>query len=182
MAKLDLRVNVEPICENISIPELARRVEALENPKPVDIKIYRDNLCARLPVRATPGSSGYDLYCTEKIVMKAFSWKIIPTGLKVKIPDGYELQVRPKSGLALKYGLTVLNAPGTIDSDYRGEIGVIISNGRDEDFAFEAFDKIAQIVCCKVSPINFIEVDEDEFNREDTVNNRGAGGFGSTGR
>lgn len=162
------------------VADLLERVEALETPS-VNVQVLRTKN-AKLPVRATLGSSGYDIFSTERIAVHSFdTGTLIPTGLKVKIPEGYELQVRPKSGLALKYALTVLNTPGTIDSDYRGEIGVIIINHGENDHVFEPHDKIAQLVCCKVSPVNFVEVSEDEYNREDSSNERGTGGFGSTG-
>lgn len=161
------------------VADLLERVEALETPS-VDVQVLRTKN-AKLPVRATAGSSGYDIYSTEHIVVHGHGSVLVPTGLKVKIPEGYELQVRPKSGLALKYALTVLNTPGTIDSDYRGEIGVIIINHGENDHVFEPYAKVAQLVCCKVSPINFVEVSEDEYNREDGSNQRGTGGFGSTG-
>lgn len=166
---------------NRTIEELERRVQSLENPQ-VNIQVLKAKPTSKIPVRATTGSSGYDLYSTERVVVHARSSILVPTGLKVKIPEGYELQVRPKSGIALKYRLTVLNTPGTIDSDYRGEIGVIIVNHSEIDHVFEKYDKIAQIVCCRISPINFVEVTEDEYNKEDSVNERGTGGFGSTGK
>lgn len=159
---------------------IEKRIEALENPR-VDIKVLRVGQNAKLPVRATAGSSGFDIHALDHIVVHENSKTLIPTGLRVKIPDGYELQVRPKSGLALKFGLTVLNTPGTIDSDYRGEIGVIMQNISDTTHVFDAGAKIAQIVCCKVPEVDFIEVDEDEYKRECSVNERGTGGFGSTG-
>lgn len=162
------------------LSKLDKRIKELENPQ-VDIEVLRTK-DAKLPIRATPGSSGYDIYNTKRITVHPDQGGVlIPTGLRMKIPEGYELQVRPKSGLALKLALTVLNSPGTIDSDYRGEIGVIMINHGENDHVFEPYSKIAQIVCCKVSPINFVEVSEDEYNREDSPNERGSGGFGSTG-
>ena len=101
---------------------------------------------------------------------------LVPTGLYLEIPAGLECQVRPRSGLALKKGITVLNTPGTIDSDYRGEVGVILINLSTEIFTIEPNDRIAQLVFCPVIQVTFIETDALESS------DRGAGGFGSTGK
>jgi len=130
-----------------------------------------------VPDYATPFSSGIDLFANiaENVTIKPFQRILIPTGLFIEIPDGYEAQIRPRSGLALKHGLTVLNTPGTIDSDYRGEIQVIIINFGNLDFVVEPGLKIAQMVFSKYEKVEFIEV--DKLNDSP----RGNGGFGHTG-
>lgn len=130
-----------------------------------------------LPVYATIGSSGLDLraFLNKSIVLKPLERYAVPTGLYISIPQGYEAQVRPRSGLAINYGITVLNAPGTIDSDYRGEIKVILINLSDNDFTINNGDKIAQIVFSKYEKIELQLVDElDQTTRN-------SGGFGHTG-
>lgn len=112
----------------------------------------------------------------ESITINPGGRALIPTGLRVAIPEGYEIQVRPRSGLALKNGITLLNTPGTIDADYRGDIGVIVINHGTEPFTIIAGDRIGQIVLNKVERIEWKEVD----NLPDTI--RGEGGFGSTGK
>ncbi len=130
-----------------------------------------------LPKYMTEGSAGMDLYAnvTEDTVLKVGERKLIPTGIMIDIPANYEVQIRPRSGLAYKNGVTVLNAPGTIDSDYRGEINVLLINYGQEDFTIKRADRVAQMVVAKVSVITFEEVDE----LSETV--RGAGGFGHSG-
>lgn len=130
-----------------------------------------------LPGYETVGSSGLDIKANLKEGVKILpgSWKLIPTGFKVQIPSDYELQVRPRSGLANKYGLTILNGPGTIDSDYRGEIGIILVNQGDEPYIISHGDRIAQLVLARVHKLPIIE-----SQLEDSA--RGSGGFGSTGR
>ena len=109
------------------------------------------------------------------VVLKSHARTLVPTGIFFEIPEGYEIQVRPRSGLALKSGISVLNTPGTIDSDYRGELGIILINLSDEDFTIHDGDRIAQIVLSKVERIGFELIDE----LSDTE--RSSGGFGSTG-
>lgn len=128
-----------------------------------------------LPAYQTEGSAGMDLRAGESGEIKAGCFKLIKTGLKMEIPCGYEAQVRPRSGLALKHGVTVLNAPGTIDSDYRGEVGVILINHSDNDFIFEKGDRIAQVVFAKVARAQII--DSDLLNKTE----RASGGFGHSG-
>jgi dUTP pyrophosphatase len=130
-----------------------------------------------LPEYKTVQSAGMDLraFIAEPIVLKPLERKLIPTGLYIALPDGYEAQIRPRSGLALKNGITVLNTPGTIDADYRGEIGVILINLSDTEFKIESGDRICQMVIQKIEQPEMIEVsvlDETE---------RGDGGFGHTG-
>lgn len=140
------------------------------------VKIILDRL-GILPEYATDGSSGMDLFAKGDGIVKAGERHLVPLGFKVEIPDPFlEFQVRPKSGLALKQGITVLNTPGTIDSDYRGEMCVILINHSNEDFHYKRRDKIAQLV---LTPIYKCVWDiTDEIS--DTA--RGEGGFGSTGR
>lgn len=132
-----------------------------------------------LPHYATPGAAGLDLAAAvgenEKITLKPGKRALIPTGLQIHLPDGYEAQVRPRSGLALKNGVALVNAPGTIDADYRGEIGVILVNLGEDDFEITRGLRIAQMVIAPVSRVDLVAVDEVE------ASTRGAGGFGSTG-
>ena len=130
-----------------------------------------------LPEYETLFSAGMDLRANidEPIVMKPMERKLVPTGLYISLPEGYEAQVRPRSGLAIKKGITVLNAPGTIDADYRGEIRVILINLSDEEFVIQDGDRIAQMIIARHERAEWNEVDVlDETQR-------GAGGFGSTG-
>lgn len=131
-----------------------------------------------LPEYAHPGDSGLDIRANleEAVILQPLERKLIPTGIYVSLPDGYEIQVRPRSGLALKHGLTVLNTPGTIDSNYRGEIGVIIINLSNEIQHIFPGDKIAQLVVMKVEKANVDLV----FSLDET--DRGENGYGSTGR
>ena len=130
-----------------------------------------------IPEYATPLSAGIDLRASlkESISVDAFDSRLIPTGLYIELPEGYEAQVRPRSGLALKYQITVLNSPGTIDADYRGEIGVILMNHSDTPFIIEPGDRIAQLVFSKYEKADFIEVEELSETE------RGTGGIGHTG-
>ncbi len=130
-----------------------------------------------LPSYATPLSAGMDLRAAinEKICIRPGERKVIPTGIIIELPEGYEGQVRPRSGLALKKGITVLNSPGTIDADYRGEVKVILINLGEETVEINRGDRIAQLV---ISPVVKAEIEEVEVLSE-TI--RGEGGFGSTG-
>lgn len=131
---------------------------------------------AVLPAYAHPSDAGMDVRSVEELVIPAGKRALVHTGLVIILPPLYEAQVRPRSGLALKFGVTVLNTPGTIDSGYRGEIGVILANFGDADFVVKKGDKIAQLVIAPVTQPEVCEVTEiDETDR-------GAGGFGSTGR
>lgn len=133
---------------------------------------------AVVPEYKTSGAAGADIcaFLSEPVIIKKGSRAMIPTGLFFSIPQGYEIQVRPRSGLAAKNGVTVLNTPGTIDSDYRGEVKVILVNLGDEDFEVKNGERIAQIV---VAPVT-IGVFEQVSSLDETE--RGAGGFGSTGK
>eukprot|EP01156_Anaeramoeba_ignava_P011141 Anaeramoba_ignava/a482085_77.p3 GENE.a482085_77~~a482085_77.p3 ORF type:complete len:147 (+),score=21.27 a482085_77:3148-3588(+) len=142
----------------------------------VFVKVKKDTE-AILPKQTTALSAGSDISAmlSKPFVLKAGEFALIPTGLRIAIPTGYEAQVRPRSGLAAKYGVTVLNSPGTIDADYRGEVKVILINHGKEDFIINDKDRIAQFVIAPVVTTEFYEVEE----LDDT--DRGEGGFGSTG-
>lgn len=130
-----------------------------------------------MPAYATPQSAGMDLRANieEPIIIKPLERKLIGTGLHIALPEGYEAQIRPRSGLALKHGLTVLNSPGTVDADYRGEIMVLLVNLSDKDFVVNDGERIAQMVIAKHEQGEFVEVAElDETER-------GEGGYGHTG-
>ena len=131
-----------------------------------------------LPKYATKASSGADLKAAidSPVTLEPLERKIIHTGLIMALPEGYEAQIRPRSGLAVKYGITVLNSPGTIDADYRGEIGVILVNLSNTSFIIQPGDRIAQLVVAKFEQIDWLPMDE----LSDTK--RGEGGFGSTGK
>ena len=129
------------------------------------------------PKYQTKSSAGMDLmaFIDDPIIIESGEWKLISTGIYIKLPTGLEAQVRPRSGLALKKGITVLNSPGTIDSDYRGEIGVILINHSKNNFTVNSGDRIAQLVIAKHESINLKNVESIDSS------NRGTGGFGSTG-
>lgn len=131
----------------------------------------------QLPAYATPQSAGMDLRANidKPVTLRPMERRLIPTGLYMALPEGYEAQVRPRSGLALKHGITVLNSPGTIDADYRGEVMVLLVNLSDCDFVVNDGERIAQMVIAKHETARFIEVSE----LDDTE--RGAGGYGHTG-
>ncbi|HAF07077.1 MAG: Deoxyuridine 5'-triphosphate nucleotidohydrolase [candidate division TA06 bacterium 32_111] len=127
-----------------------------------------------LPKYMTEGSSGADLYASSDTTIEPFDVSLVPTGIRVQIPSGYEIQIRPRSGFSLKNKILILNTPGTIDSDYRGEIKVIMFNLNREKFYIKRGDRIAQMVVAKVEKANFVEDKIDETERGD-------GGFGHTG-
>ena len=129
-----------------------------------------------LPEYATPASAGVDLRASEARVIPPGGRALVPTGLRIALPEGYEAQVRPRSGLALKHGVTLPNSPGTIDADYRGEIGVILMNLGQEPFIVEPGDRIAQMVVAPVARVAWSEAEALDATE------RGEGGFGSTGR
>ena len=130
-----------------------------------------------LPTYATPQSAGMDLRANidEAITLKPLERKLVPTGLHIALPEGYEAQIRPRSGLALKKGISCLNTPGTIDADYRGDVGVILINLSNENFVVEPGERIAQMVINKVEQAKFDEV----LMLDETA--RGEGGYGHTG-
>jgi|TARA_E500000331_G_scaffold81250_2_gene76762 dUTP pyrophosphatase len=129
------------------------------------------------PKYQTKSSAGMDLmaFVDDPVIIESGEWKLVSTGIYIKLPTGFEAQVRPRSGLALKKGITVLNSPGTIDSDYRGEIGVILINHSKNNFIVNSGDRIAQLVIAKHESINLKNVQSIDSS------NRGTGGFGSTG-
>jgi dUTP pyrophosphatase len=129
-----------------------------------------------LPSYATPGAAGLDVVSAESLTLAPGTRHAVATGFAMAIPDGYEVQVRPRSGLALKHGITCLNTPGTIDSDYRGEVKVILANLGDAPFEVVRGERIAQLVPAPVLRAGFKEVEDLEET------SRGTGGFGSTGR
>ncbi|MBO2531740.1 MAG: dUTP diphosphatase [Planifilum sp.] len=131
-----------------------------------------------LPRKMSRGASGLDLHAAvdQPVTLTPGRWKLIPTGIALEMPEGVEAQVRPRSGLALKHGVTVLNSPGTIDSDYRGEVGVILINLGDEPFVLHRGDRIAQLVFGRVLDVRLKEVERLGFTE------RGGGGFGHTGK
>lgn len=131
-----------------------------------------------LPAYATETAAGMDLRAnlSEPVTLKPLERRLIPTGLFIELPVGYEAQIRPRSGLALKHGITVLNSPGTIDADYRGEIGVILVNLSDIDFVVADGERICQMVIARHEQAEWVEVTEL------AASERGAGGFGHTGK
>lgn len=141
----------------------------------IEIKVLKSNGNAMIPEYKTDGSAGFDLRTTETMLLAPKETYIFKTGLAFEIPEGYEMQIRPRSGLSAKTKLRVANSPGTIDSDYRGEVGIIIDNTGIEPITILAGERIAQGLIKETIKANFIEVD----NLENT--DRGEGGFGSTG-
>jgi dUTP pyrophosphatase len=144
----------------------------------MDVTIRRLQNAEGLPLPAyeTAGAAGMDLRAAEDMTLKPGARGLVPTGLAIALPQGFEAQVRPRSGLAVKHGVTVLNSPGTVDSDYRGEIKVPLINHGEQDFVIIRGDRIAQLVVAPVTRIVWQETQE----LDDTA--RGAGGFGSSGR
>jgi dUTP pyrophosphatase len=146
-------------------------------------KVKKLNPDAVLPTRADPGASGWDLYATETVMIPPGVTVMVSTGLAMEVPAGYEIQIRPRSGLAAKSGITVLNSPGTVDSSYRGEVKVLLHNTRNtllsstfNEFMVFKGDRIAQAVIMQLPSVEIVEVTE----LSDTQ--RGTGGFGSTGK
>ena len=156
----------------------------------VDLKIKKLSPDATVPTRADAGSSGWDLYASEEVIINAGERKVVATGLAMEVPVGYEIQIRPRSGIAAKQGITVLNTPGTIDASYRGEVKVILVNTTSLrakpdapieqlaalQFQIKKGDRIAQAVVMKLPEVTIVETEE----LSDT--SRGAGGFGSSGK
>lgn len=142
----------------------------------LDVKIV-NNSGLDLPSYATPQAAGMDLRAAvdAPVVIEPGQRVLIPTGLKVELPDGYEMQLRPRSGMALRSGITLLNSPGTIDADYRGEIGVILINHSAEAFTVQRGDRICQMVVARHEKVRWVECGDLETSE------RGAGGFGHSG-
>jgi len=145
------------------------------DPVPVMVKRLPHFEGLELPAYATHGAAGVDVVAAEDVTLAPGARHAVATGLAVAIPPGFEIQVRPRSGLALKHGITVPNTPGTIDSDYRGELKVILINHGAEAFEIRRGDRVAQLVLAPVTQLSWLKVDE----LDDTA--RGSGGFGSTG-
>ncbi|MFR1675190.1 MAG: dUTP diphosphatase [Fusobacterium sp.] len=143
----------------------------------VKVKVIKET-GVQLPKYESKGAAGLDVRANivEPITLKSLERKLIPTGLKVSIPEGYEIQVRPRSGMALKHGITMLNTPGTIDSDYRGDIGLIVANLSNEEYTIQPQERLGQLVLNKIEQIEWEVVETLD------VTERGAGGFGSTGK
>lgn len=144
---------------------------------PATVSVARLRSQARLPQRMSKGSSGWDLAACldEPIRLSPGHWALVPTGIALEIPEGHEAQVRPRSGLAARRGVGILNAPGTIDSDYRGEVCVILMNWGSEDFEVNDGDRIAQIVFARVAQVDL------HWSEELAESERADGGFGHTG-
>jgi dUTP pyrophosphatase len=160
----------------IDFGSLQDQLDMISKTKNIQIELLTED--AVFPEYAYPTDSGFDLYSTEEITLEPFGRALIPTGLKLSFDIGYEIQVRPKSGLALKQGLTVLNTPGTVDSGYNGEIMVIVFNTNPKPFTVEKGMKIAQAVLCPVINGKYVNLQlVDKIENKD----RGANGFGSTG-
>ncbi|OGB90067.1 deoxyuridine 5'-triphosphate nucleotidohydrolase [candidate division WOR-1 bacterium RIFCSPHIGHO2_01_FULL_53_15] len=143
----------------------------------MQIKVLPHGQDLPLPKYMSAHAAGMDLYAAvnPEIVIGPGEWKLVPTGLAMALPPGYEAQVRPRSGLALKQGVSILNTPGTVDSDYRGEVGVILMNHAKTDLVIKRGDRIAQMIINKIEKVTIEEVAELPETE------RGAGGFGSTG-
>ena len=154
-------------------PNLIKEKNILEK---INVKIFRESPNIAIPAYATPGSAGVDLCSTMYCMIKPGEQALIPTGIKIAIPEGYEGQIRPRSGLALDKKITIPNSPGTIDSDYRGEIRVLLKNEGEDPFTLRFGDRIAQMVFVPVVQAQFEEVKALDETK------RGSGGFGSTGR
>jgi dUTP pyrophosphatase len=141
---------------------------------PLRIKVKKINADLPIPAYQTEGSSGLDLHASDDCLLASGDFEMVPTGIALEIPYGYEGEIRARSGLAAKFGIGVLNSPGTIDSDYRGEIKVILFNFGKKDFEIKKGDRIAQLIISKVERIDLVEVEDlESTKRED-------GGFGST--
>lgn len=147
----------------------------MSGPVPVEVKRLAHGAGLPLPAYATSGAAGMDVVSAEEVTIPPGARHAVATGLALAIPQGYEIQVRPRSGLALKHGVTVPNTPGTIDSDYRGELKVILINHGTEPFAIARGDRVAQLVLAPVVQAAWEEVEELDATE------RGEGGFGSTG-
>ncbi|MBQ7473231.1 MAG: dUTP diphosphatase [Oscillospiraceae bacterium] len=141
----------------------------------LQIKFVKLRDGAHIPQKAHEDDAGFDLYASEDFILKAHAFGCVPTAISIELPIGYEAQVRPRSGLAAKHGVTVLNAPGTIDAGYRGEVKVILINHGNEDFEITAGMRIAQMVISPVVGAEFVEASSLEDSE------RGEGGFGSSG-
>ena len=160
------------------IPAAISMADEREGGAPVPVKVRKKDGRVELPRYETSGAAGMDLkaFIDAEVTIPSLGRAKIPTGLFIEVPAGYEAQVRPRSGLAVRHGVTILNAPGTIDSDYRGELEVILVNLGPEPFTLKSGDRIAQMV---ISPVTRASLCETDALSE---TERGSGGFGSTGR
>ena len=142
----------------------------------MEVKILNNSQFAR-PQYATPYSAGMDIRAntTGPIVIKPLERILVPTGLHIELPEGYEAQIRPRSGLAIKHGIGLVNSPGTIDADYRGEIRIIVVNLSNQEYTLQPGERIAQMIVAKYQKVEWVESDSLEESQ------RGQGGFGSTG-
>lgn len=153
--------------ESVDIPEIK---------KPLHVGYLALNPDASIPFASTADSNGYDLCATDEVIIDAEQWKLVKCGFAVEIPSGHAMLILPKSGLSLKHGISVLNSPGLIDADYRGEIGVIVVNHNDGPYRFQKGDKLAQAIFIETKKVDFWPVDKL------SETSRGEGGFGSTGK
>ena len=144
----------------------------------VEIGVYAQH-SSLMPSRSNDGDAGADLHASTSLILEAGESRLVPTGIQIAIPFGYVGLVHPRSGLALKHGITVLNTPGTIDHGYQGEVGVILYNTSEDPFEIKQGDRIAQLVIQKVELSTFVPLSEEEYYNVKTE--RGSGGFGSTG-
>jgi dUTP pyrophosphatase len=162
----------------INKEEIVKEILAIINkPKDLYVEIIRDGI--KLPTYAHEGDAGMDIRAAIDVVIEPNTTVVVPTGLKVAIPEGYELQIRPRSGLSLKTSLRLPNAPGTVDSGYRDELGIIVHNiSLTESFEIKKGDRIAQLVLNKYEQINVVQVEKDGLNNIGTNRH---GGFGSSG-
>lgn len=144
---------------------------------PEQVDVFVSDASGRLPQYSTPDSAGMDVraFLSEPVIIAPGARALIPTGLRIQLPRGYEMQLRPRSGLALRSGITLLNSPGTIDADYRGEVGVILVNLSQEPFTVNDGDRIAQMVLARYSAVNWVPAGDLDRTF------RGEGGFGHTG-
>ena len=160
----------------ISYDEIQQEAETTLRTQRVEIELMNEN--AKMPSYVYPSDSGFDVYASENVTINPLDRALVPTGIKVSFPENLELQIRPKSGLAINYGLTVLNTPGTIDHQYSGEIKVIIFNTNQSTIKIEKGSKIAQAVLCPVIQGKYVDlVRVDQIK----VEGRGNNGFGSSG-
>lgn len=143
------------------------------------VKIYREHENSKIPKYKTEGSAGADIYAIEEVTIQPMQIVLVKTGIYVEIPQGIEMQIRPRSGLSVKHGITLINCVGTVDSDYRGHVGVPLINLGSEPYTIKVGERIAQMIFNKYESIEWEEVESRE-DLEETE--RGEGGFGSTGK
>ena len=160
----------------LSFEDMEKEINDIARLRRINIELTHED--AVFPKYAYPSDSGFDLHATENVIIGPFGRALIPTGLKLSFEEGYEIQVRPKSGLAIKQGLTVLNTPGTVDQGYTGEIQVIVFNTNNTTVTIQKGMKVAQAVLCPVVQGKFISLEKVEQIGE---KDRGDNGFGSTG-